>query len=1035
MKTNHLFYGKFFNTTIKILICGISVFILMGFSPKVTHAKEVDTDNKVLIQNHGDWKTETTEDGKIRIVGYSDNIDINDLVIPSSIEGMSVEVNLKEVFGEVLQNQISSFCIENSKDGLQPVRLTGDFQFLFRSQFVSSKINSIDFGDADTSNINSMAYMFSNCKSLKKLSLGKNFNTSNVTDMRSMFDGIKLKRIELGDKFNTSNVEDMSRMFSDCSELESLSLGKNFNTKSVQSMEWMFFRCLKLKKLDLGDNFNTENVKDMSQMFSTCNSLSELNLGYLFSTINVTEITGMFMNCVSLKNLDLGDNFDTSNVLLMYDTFGNCKNLEELNLGAKFDTSKVKNMQSMFEKCEKLSDFSFLDNFDTRQVQSMTSMFRDCLSIKKLNLNFDTQRVNEMSGMLNGCTNLTELKLGNNFNSKNMVYELSYYDLFKNCNSLSKLTLPGSFKIGEKSAINEAISQNNNYYWSYKKREPMSTDQLLDYHNNRPDDSMNEYELRKAHQVTFDTANIPGIPQFSKIIVWENQFFKEIPKKYKIEGYDIQWTIENEPFSEAILMTKSIVLIGKSTPIPYSITFDSSGGNKVEPLTYTIQDNIEQLPTPTKKGYKFVGWYDGSEQIISIVEGSTGDRKITAKWLLDKTSLEKVLNKEETAERSSSSYTTRSWEKYVQAIEDAKNAVIDETITLKKLNRIESTLAQAIKDLKEVEGRTSSKLTFEGLADCIIKKGEKFDPRAGVTAKDSLEGDLTNKIIITGAVDTSKVGVYLLRYSVENSFKKKLEKEVQIQVVESGSSDIKYHTIEISDLTLPRYADYKKAIEEKMIIKNAEGEVVPKKDVDYTITSEGNTDELGKMSALVAITYSNGASLKKIVEITVVSGIKVVQPEGYSFFYIENKNNSLDPYSCFLVYEIGIGGKETLLGKYDDRKKIGVEVIENPVNFSKPSNYTILYRITNSFGEKIDYSYEVMVGTLKPYPIIKTPTTTNSNNHKHIPTTINTISNTSVKKNALPKTGSMKTNCFAYILGFLLIIFVCSIKIKRTIWF
>lgn len=47
-----------------------------------------------------------------------------------------------------------------------------------------------------------------------------------------------------------------------------------------------------------------------------------------------------------------------------------------------------------------------------------------------------------------------------------------------------------------------------------------------------------------------------------------------------------------------------------------------------------------------------------------------------------------------------------------------------------------------------------------------ILVGETFDPMEGVTAQDYQDGDLTEKIVVEGSVDTSKAGTYTLHYSV-----------------------------------------------------------------------------------------------------------------------------------------------------------------------------------------------------------------------------------------------------------------------------
>ena len=256
-------------------------------------------------------------------------------------------------------------------------------------------------------------------------------------------------------------------------------------------------------------------------------------------------------------------------------------------------------------------------------------------------------------------------------------------------------------------------------------------------------------------------------------------------------------------------------------------------------------------------------------------------------------------------------------------------------------------------------------LAFKGLEDRVVERGSEFDPKAGVTAEDSIDGDVTDKIQITGKVDTSKVEEYSLTYSVKNSTGQELDQKIIIRVLDTDIPDVEYHRIEIPELTLPKYADYKQAIKDKMIIKNSKGEVVPLDEVDFTITSESNTNKLGKMYALVTIPYSNGISLNTIVRITVISGIEIEQPDIGYLFYVGADKDSFDPYSFFEAYEVGTDGKRIELGKYDVNKKVGIEIIDNPVDFSKPGKYTIRYRITNSFGEKIEHTYNVTVNAMR----------------------------------------------------------------------
>ena len=116
------------------------------------------------------------------------------------------------------------------------------------------KINSITgLNMLDTSNVTDMTSMFSGCgyhSTEFTLDLGNHFDTSKVTDMKCMFDACGYSStvftLNLGDKFDTSNVTDMSNMFGGCG------------------------RSSTVFTLDLGDKFDTAKVTDMRQMFDEC---------------------------------------------------------------------------------------------------------------------------------------------------------------------------------------------------------------------------------------------------------------------------------------------------------------------------------------------------------------------------------------------------------------------------------------------------------------------------------------------------------------------------------------------------------------------------------------------------------------------------------------------------------------------------------------------------------------------------------------------------------------------------------------------
>jgi len=57
------------------------------------------------------------------------------------------------------------------------------------------ELEYLDLTNFDTSNVNDMSWMFTNCEKLKEIKGINNFNTSQVENMESMFLGCMLENI------------------------------------------------------------------------------------------------------------------------------------------------------------------------------------------------------------------------------------------------------------------------------------------------------------------------------------------------------------------------------------------------------------------------------------------------------------------------------------------------------------------------------------------------------------------------------------------------------------------------------------------------------------------------------------------------------------------------------------------------------------------------------------------------------------------------------------------------------------------------
>ena len=231
-----------------------------------------------------------------------------------------------------------------------------------------TKIESLDFTNIDTSEVNTMHAMFYWMQNLKTINFG-NFNTSKVTDMTAMF-GCTFNLAELNlSSFDTSNVTQMSYMFHG-TNVQKLDLS-SFNTSNVINMYSMFEATSRLKEINFGDNFNTEKVTNMGRMFTNTPVLVGLNLSK-FNTKNVTNMAHMFASAKSIQSLDLSS-FDTSNVTDMSAMFSSMYSIESLDI-SNFNTQKVTDMNNMFSMMIELTMLD-ISNFDTWNVTNFQSMF------------------------------------------------------------------------------------------------------------------------------------------------------------------------------------------------------------------------------------------------------------------------------------------------------------------------------------------------------------------------------------------------------------------------------------------------------------------------------------------------------------------------------------------------------------------------------------------------------------------------------------------------------------------------------------
>lgn len=84
----------------------------------------------------------------------------------------------------------------------------------------------------------------------------------------------------------------------------------------------------------------------------------------------------------------------------------------------------------------------------------------------------------------------------------------------------------------------------------------------------------------------------------------------DIPETPKREGYKfLKWTLNDQEFSFDTKVTENITLKAVWEKIQYvTITFDTLGGNIIDPITIEKYTKLNKLPLAEKEGYKFIEW-------------------------------------------------------------------------------------------------------------------------------------------------------------------------------------------------------------------------------------------------------------------------------------------------------------------------------------------------------------------------------------------------------------------------------------------
>ncbi len=313
----------------------------------------------------------------------------------------------------------------------------------------------------NTSEVTNMESMFYGCELLTSLNLSS-FNTEKVTTMKSMFNhATALKEVKLSDQFTGTSLEDASLLFMDCTSLKSANLSSFKTTAALTDLSYMFRGCSSVEYINLG-GLNTFGVKEMLFMFAECSQLSTIMVSDSFTVANLQSLnTLMFQNCTSLpgfvpkyngreKACYYPEGYFYNSARSMWTAYDDSTHTLTFHYDTERDSCKATYTYDV-PLTNKTPEWISAINADTITVDHViissdyamarpTSCYGWFLGMKNITEiegieNLNTSEATSMESMFRGCTSLKELDVSR-FSTANVV---NTTQMFSYCSALTGL--------------------------------------------------------------------------------------------------------------------------------------------------------------------------------------------------------------------------------------------------------------------------------------------------------------------------------------------------------------------------------------------------------------------------------------------------------------------------------------------------------------------------------------------------------------------------------------------------------------------